>query len=552
MERCVACALAGLIAPVLLADSSLAQTPWIEVQGEAISDGFGSCIAAAGDLDGDGHADFWVGALSDTVGEQMLGSARAYSGATGELLSELWGPQPSSHFGEHIVSGFDWNLDGSFDTAIGARGVSIPGFSAGRVYVYSGVGPQKLATLSANSAGDFFGDSFDVIGDVDGDGALEIAVGAPQDDALPLTNCGTVSVHSSASGAVLYAVGGTVSLGGLGRALIGAGDLDLDGFPDFVAAAPSGIGYVRAYSGATGAPLYTIQGPAGGEWALLTLANAGDLDEDGRPDFYVGAPWVDGAGIDSGELRAHSGADGSLIYKLGGPPGAEFGVSIARVGDLDADGKDDVVIGSPKTPSRKGELYSGAVRLVSGADGAQLALFEGEGGFFGDAVAGIGDVQGDGWPDFACGSPDYKGMQVGGRVRVHSGISQPLWSTDSQLSLAQGTPQTLRLEAGALRAGSIYLVLGSLSGTAPGVPTSVGSLPLMPDVYFNATLSLPNTPVLQGSLGLLDSAGSARARFSPPNLSALHGKLVHHAYVTLEPNGALSFVSNAVPTKLVP
>jgi hypothetical protein len=550
MERFVACALAGLSGA--LAGSSSAQTPWISVQGQTISDAFGSSLAAGGDLDGDGHGDFWVGALSDQLAGEMLGSARAYSGATGKQLGELWGPQATSHFGEHIVGGFDWDLDGSFDVAIGARGVSIPGFSAGRVYVYSGVGPQKLATFAANSGGDFFGDAFDVIGDVDGDGGLEIAIGAPQDDALPLTNCGTVTVHSSASGAQLYALGGTVALGGLGRAVIGTGDLDLDGFPDLVAASPSGIGFVRAYSGASGAVLYTIHGPAGGEWAYLTLAPAGDLDEDGRADFYIGAPWVDAQGIDSGELRAHSGADGSLIYKLSGPPGAEFGQSIARVGDLDGDGKDEVVIGSPKTPSRAGELYFGAVRLISGADGAQLALFEGQGGFFGEAVAGIGDVQGDGVPDFACGAPDYKGLEVGGLVRVHSGSSQPLWSAHSQLSLSTGVPQTLALDAGAQRAGHIYLVLGSLSGTAPGLPTAAGILPLTADAYLQATLALPNTAVLQGSLGVFDALGSARARFAPPNLSALHGKLVHHAYVALEPGGALSFISNAVPTTLVP
>lgn len=552
MERCLACALACLSAAVLLANRSAGQTPWIEVQGQTVSDAFGSSIAAGGDIDGDGHADFWVGALNDYLADDMLGSARAFSGATGELLGELWGPQHTSHFGEHIVGGFDWNLDGSFDVAVGARGVSIPGFSAGRVYVYSGVGPQKLATFSANSAGDFFGDSFDVIGDVDGDGALEIAIGAPQDDALPLTNCGTVTVHSSATGAQLYALGGTVTFGGLGRTVIGPGDLDLDGFPDLVVTSPSGIGFVRAYSGASGAPLYTIQGPAGGEWAELSLAPAGDLDGDGRADFYIGAPWVDGAGFDSGELRAHSGADGSLIYKVEGPPGAEFGLSVARVGDLDADGKDEVVIGSPKTPSRLGELYFGAVRLLSGADGTRLALFEGEGGFFGAAVAGIGDVQGDGWPDFACGAPDYKGLVAGGRVRLHSGVSQPLWSAHSQLSLGAGEPQTLVLDAGAERAGDLYLVLGSLSGTAPGLPTPAGILPLVADSYLQATLALPNTVVLKGSLGLLDSAGRARAFFEPPNLGALHGKLVHHAYVALDPGGALSFLSNAVPTKLVP
>ena len=132
-----------------------------------------------------------------------------------------------------------------------------------------------------------------------------------------------------------------------------------------------------------------------------------------------------------------------------------------------------------------------------------------------------------------------------------------LAATPATISLATGGQQVLSLDAGTALAHAPYLVLGSLSGSAPGFVYGGVSVPLnVPDAYFDLALGAPNAPPLTNSFGVLDATGSATAAFTlPPGLPpALIGLQFQHAYGVLWPSGVrvLRDASNATSVRLVP
>ena len=166
--------------------------------------------------------------------------------------------------------------------------------------------------------------------------------------------------------------------------------------------------------------LYTFEGLAAGDHLGTAVGAAGDVDGDGFADVVAGAPHADLAGLSSGSVRVYSGRDGSVLHERGGDSEADwFGFAVDGVGDLDGDGFDDFAAGSPL-----GTPAAGSVHVYSGRDGAVLFSFAGQapGDRFGHAVAGVGDVDGDGVPDVGVGAPhaDAGGLNAG-RLEVRSG-----------------------------------------------------------------------------------------------------------------------------------
>lgn len=104
------------------------------------------------------------------------------------------------------------------------------------------------------------------------------------------------------------------------------------------------------------------------------------------------------------------------------------------------------------------------------------------------------------------------------------------------LSLAAGGAQNLNLEAGAMHAGDFYLILGSASGTSPGLPVDGVTLPLNVDSYLLLSLSSAGSGLFQGTLGFLDATGSASASLQLPAGSdpSLAGLTLHHAGLVLD------------------
>jgi hypothetical protein len=132
---------------------------------------------------------------------------------------------------------------------------------------------------------------------------------------------------------------------------------------------------------------------------------------------------------------------------------------------------------------------------------------------------------------------------------------EPLSALPTAVSLAQGGRHELHLAAGTAHAQQLYVVLGSATGTAPGVPIDGAFLvPLVPDDYTLWTLNLMGSALLPGSFGVLDEFGGGHAALAiPPGASAaLVGLHLHHAFLTWNALGALDFVSNAATVELLP
>ena len=142
---------------------------------------------------------------------------------------------------------------------------------------------------------------------------------------------------------------------------------------------------------------------------------------------------------------------------------------------------------------------------------------------------------------------------VGDHFRILAWSDEALSVDSSVIDLAAGGSQDFDLSAGAAHAGMLYLLLGSLSGTSPGLSLGASVLPLNLDAYFELTLNNPNAAPLSQSLSLLDGAGEGQAVFGLPPASspALAGLTAHHAYLVIDTLSAgsptIAFTSNAQP-----
>ncbi|QDU68691.1 hypothetical protein [Engelhardtia mirabilis] len=145
-----------------------------------------------------------------------------------------------------------------------------------------------------------------------------------------------------------------------------------------------------------------------------------------------------------------------------------------------------------------------------------------------DVLAGTSlDLDGDGGPD-EC---------------------QPLSADLGSLPLLFGGTQTLSLDAGAAHAGQLYWILGSTTGTRPGIAVDGVLLPLNVDAYTGFTLANPGFAPLIGGLGSLDAEGKGTAQFALPSGVSLSlvGTVVNHAFFVVGGSQSLVFASNPIP-----
>jgi hypothetical protein len=221
--------------------------------GAAGGDHFGQAVAAFGDLDQDGAADFAVGAGQG--GTLLGGYVTVYSGATGAVLATIQGQHAYDFFGSTLAPAGDVNGDGWPDLAIGAWGDDLGATGVntnyGSVSVLSGewvartalgqtpLTPQFLLVVGGPQPGDGLGTAIAAIGDLDFDGRADLAIGASQNHSGPITGPGFVELVSGRSGALLWRKFGDVTGDGFGSAIAAAGDLDSNSVPDVLVGAPA-------------------------------------------------------------------------------------------------------------------------------------------------------------------------------------------------------------------------------------------------------------------------------------------------------------------------
>ncbi len=377
------------------------QDPLQAFEGPNIGGHFGHASGAAGDVDGDGTGDIIVGAAYDRI---SAGSAWIFSGRDGSVLHHLVAPiEGRVRFGAAVAGLGDVDGDGFADVVVGAPMTSQGEIlQAGAAWIFSGADGSVLHELTGTDPRSQFGSALSRAGDVDADGIDDVIVGAARGN--------SARVHSGATGALLHRFDGDAGGDRLGAAVAGAGDLDNDGHADLLVGADqggderNGAGYARAYSGATGAALFTVVGEHPGDNFGGSVAGAGDVDDDGVLDVIIGA----GTHQDfrtseaSGRTRVFSGADGRQLMVL-----RPRGAFVSGAGDVDRDGCDDLIVGTPFAPSGHG--FAGRVRLYSGRDGSLLQSIDGagQGERFGISVQGDLDLDGDGRPEVIVGSDDF-------------------------------------------------------------------------------------------------------------------------------------------------
>ncbi|MCC6781429.1 MAG: FG-GAP repeat protein [Planctomycetes bacterium] len=410
-------ALAALTLPLA------AQTTSQRLDGLLADNAFGRSVASIGDIDGDRRDDFMVGADWVDSNSQNSGTVYVYSGATRTLLFSLDGDSIGDFFGFSVAGAGDVDNDGVPDLIVGAYGDEPPtNLDTGAVYVYSGRTQALIWRFEGSGLESRLGYSVGAAGDVNADGYADIIGGAYSDNTAGFS-AGQAVVWSGKDGSVIWTFNGAGAGHYLGFGVNGAGDVDKDGFDDLIVGAvgdgANGFlsGTALVYSGRTGAQLWRFDGQ-GQDLQGASVASAGDVDGDLHDDVIVGAPFADDAGSDVGSARVYSGRTGALLHTLtnGNVPGLLFGYPVAGAGDVDGDGRGDLLVTAllgtvGVTP------VTGGVYVFSGATGNLIESL-GLGGIadaFGWGLASAGDVDDDGFDEILVGAPfaDFTGVQAG-------------------------------------------------------------------------------------------------------------------------------------------
>ena len=523
-----------------------------EVVGLAPNDGFGTSFAT-GDLDGDGVPELIVGAPEGT--RSLLGPGYVQGIASdGTVVLLLGGPSGSAAFGSDVSIAPDLDGDGLSDVLVGDTFADAPSATdAGRVVVASSADGSVLFTKAGGFPNEQLGYRVAFLGDVSGDGIPDFAAATR---ALGFATEPSIHVHSGVQGAELYVLRGPEFKAG---DLAGVGDITGDGCADFLTGdggwGSSGVARLR--SGKTGAIVREHHGEQPSMWMGTSVAGVGDLDLDGTPDYAVGAhdyTSLDGSSV--GAVYAFSGTDGSQLWRSDGIGSSDnFGWKLDGGQDVDLDGVPDVATASLK----RGDVISGATgeRIFShtglffglsvaldvgllpdrNGDGTAELLLSGitgtsiGGGYATDVgiVQVIGpltlDCDATGEFDFieitAGTAPDCNGNKVPDSCDIaggdsldldHTGVpdecEEVILGAPDLISVSTGGTYDMTVIAGPGTFQKTYFIVGSLSGSVPGISVGPHVLPLNPDPWFQFTISHANEePTLHATVGLIELGG---------------------------------------------
>ncbi len=278
--------------------------------------------------------------------------------------------------------------------------------------------PTPLYRIYGTVENQGFGQVTSNLDDIDGDGRPDFIVGVPRqtDSGGPYYAAGRVIVYSGANGNLLFRIDGDSVAQQFGWSVTSMGDLDTDGKGDFAIVSegkccdpPVDSATIFIYSGASESLLFKVSNlPSNPNLTYpgigLAIRGLGDINGDGKREIVLGNPFTN---YDSGAVSVFNGSDGSLLYQINASsPEDSLGWSVAEIGDINGDEKPDFIVGAPFA-SHDTVLQSGSAFVYSGLDGALIFREDGTtpGEYFGWSVSGCGDVDSDETPDFIIGNP---------------------------------------------------------------------------------------------------------------------------------------------------
>jgi hypothetical protein len=332
---------------------------------------------------------------------------RARSGSTtGTAISPAWpfvclqsSVALKTSFG--VISDFD--NDGYSDLVITDDAGNDDG--AGSFYTYHG-GPNGIVatvrSMAKGPASSLFGYSVASVGDVNGDGFTDLVVGTSGGE-YAAQYLGSANGIQAGVSRQLTSAGAS----GFGRVVAGAGDLNGDGYADVVVNATGGA--FVFYGGVGGLPMtpsLALTAPAGVSGFATDVAGAGDVNGDGYADLVVTAPPANAAYVYFGGPTGVTNTPAQTVPVT--LTGITFGAGLPGPSDMNGDGYGDVAVSSYVTQ---------AVYVFLGGSGGLGATpqvkLTGVGSSFGFSVAGAGDMNGDGRTELVITDFDYTSGALG-------------------------------------------------------------------------------------------------------------------------------------------
>jgi hypothetical protein len=443
----------------------------------------GISVATAGDVNGDGYSDVIAGANLEDNGETDEGRAYVYLGSASALvLSSAWtaeSNQAVADFGSDVATAGDVNGDGYSDVIIGAPNFDNGQTDEGRVFLYlgsaSGLAVAPAWTFESDNAGAALGDAVGTAGDVNGDGYSDVIVGADSfSNGQSIEGRAYVFLGSAIGLAATpaWTVESDQMDAALGISVGTAGDVNGDGYADVIVGAPFYTNdqaqagrawvYLGSPTGVATTPAWTNEGDQAFAYFGISVATAGDVNGDGYSDVIVGADAYSNG--ESAEGRAYvylgsaSGLAASPVWHVESNQAfARLGKS-GTAGDVNGDGFADVLvtaqgfdIGQAGAEGRA-YLYLGS---VSGPAATPAWTIDNDkpSARFG-SVATAGDVNGDGFSDVIAGRYDYStNLDREGRADLYLGSPSGLGLTPQWTAL--GSQSICRFGASAASAGDV-------------------------------------------------------------------------------------------------